>query len=756
MSKQTKLNRKAPKAKIDPHWWISLNSLVTLDWSNHYSWRVDRHTLVKDTLRVKERDYDVRFLDPLSDDHSMLELHKGDHCYIVPIKEMDALTGQQRCVLVRKEHRFHKGRMYLIAAEPPGIGFIKEDAPSQLVHIIGGVDIKVAEHEPHIIGIVEAVLVADVPVPPKAETPPEPVTSPTPPVSPPVEPPIPRPLGSPPASLSLESPLRPSEPPPASPPVEPPTLPESQVIPPPKIVWIIPPDDQLLGAIDLLNQVKGLHADTAEDLNTVQSLFYSYLREKYRLEIIPIVPNKTKFDATLGHYATGVSRFTTIADGIITAIQRDGYTSDGKVVREAHVVINRQPTRIVRLNKLACMHPGRFYAEMYAPQDAMLEEVFNEAAGQVNAIDLLYAWLAIYLQSDAATLNRLASRLEEEADSETAIHDALNQVSKALHLVILRHGPQLYVRMNGEAKALDLMNRLLKREASNRDKTDYYLSSGPNWVSAELNRARSSAPYDMTQQAFVSIQNQFAINIFRLLDQLALPGIPHKYTNIRLAQKMGELDAKITPGFLTAKVIPYLNAVAEIQNILDQLRHQEPHELTIVSIKQGSVDIRLEMVEALKLIFEFIVPWRRKHAAKEAGLSEDEQSANIAKTKAETDATEALAAKTKQEVATLSSDDPLRQEEIRKQKIENERGQWELERDRDSYRRECIKWIWDMLKDIYGIDQKDCPHEKRTEIADKLLMQLDYLKGSDLLLVSTLSLDEDNIANLKRDNDEAN
>jgi hypothetical protein len=103
----------------------------------------------------------------------------------------------------------------------------------------------------------------------------------------------------------------------------------------------------------------------------------------------------------------------------------------------------------------------------------------------------------------------------------------------------------------------------------------------------------------------------------------------------------------------------------------------------------------------------------------------------------------------------LSNDDPLRQEEIRKQRIANERSLWELERDRDLYTRDRIKWTWDMLKDIYGIDQTDCSHEQRIEIANKLLQLLDYLKGSDLLPESTASSGGSTIKSLEKDNDEA-
>jgi len=77
----------------------------------------------------------------------------------------------------------------------------------------------------------------------------------------------------------------------------------------------------------------------------------------------------------------------------------------------------------------------------------------------------------------------------------------------------------------------------------------------------------------------------------------------------------GEKAGGLTPRNLSTGVSPFLNAISDIQHIIDEILKQQPHEIQIKEIKQYSpISVSLDGAsEAIGLIKDTVVPWRRKH-----------------------------------------------------------------------------------------------------------------------------------------------
>ncbi len=101
-------------------------------------------------------------------------------------------------------------------------------------------------------------------------------------------------------------------------------------------------DEDLLDCIDAITAAANARRQTDAGLAAVYKKFSNYLRSKYNLQVIPITPRQTRFDPMAGHYAVEARSNRQLADGVILRVERNGYTRNGQVVREAHVVVNQR------------------------------------------------------------------------------------------------------------------------------------------------------------------------------------------------------------------------------------------------------------------------------------------------------------------------------------------------------------------------------------------------------------------------------
>lgn len=175
---------------------------------------------------------------------------------------------------------------------------------------------------------------------------------------------------------------------------------------------------------------------------------------------------------------------------------------------------------------------------------------------------------------------------------------------------------------------------------------------------------------------------------------------------------------KLTPEYLKTQIIPYLQAIFEFQYVIDEINDRSPHDIRLVSISQNSpVSISLEgATEAIKLIKESVIPWRRKHAEMLAALVESEKLAEIEIRKAEIKEKHARAEKESAEAAKQRA-------EVERMNIENEKLRLKLYRAKIQLGIEILTQISPTLSET-----------ERVSFLIRLLPSLDTLTSSELTL----------------------
>lgn len=131
----------------------------------------------------------------------------------------------------------------------------------------------------------------------------------------------------------------------------------------------------------------------------------------------------------------------------------------------------------------------------------------------------------------------------------------------------------------------------------------------------------------------------------------------------------------LTPDILETQVSPYLSAIAKLQNLVSTVRKHRPYPVTIKAIRQSSpVSVSLSAAaDAIQIVRDSLVPWRKRHAEKMAQLLEQEKQADIESKKAEILEKRAHAERERVEAKK-------QREEAERLKLENEKLRLELQR----------------------------------------------------------------------------
>jgi hypothetical protein len=145
---------------------------------------------------------------------------------------------------------------------------------------------------------------------------------------------------------------------------------------------------------------------------------------------------------------------------------------------------------------------------------------------------------------------------------------------------------------------------------------------------------------------------------------------------------------KLSPQYLMTSIGPFLNALVQIQQIVNETKKKPSQEIAIKSIQQHSpISVSLDgAADAIQLVQETVIPWRRKHAETMSRLLEQEKQAEIESKKAEILEKRAHAEKDRVEAS--------------KQRIEAEKLKLENEKLRLELHREKIQLVIDMLNQI--------------------------------------------------------
>ena len=185
-------------------------------------------------------------------------------------------------------------------------------------------------------------------------------------------------------------------------------------------------------------------------------------------------------------------------------------------------------------------------------------------------------------------------------------------------------------------------------------------------------------------------------NISIILTDTSLPNIPN-----------------LTPEYLSNIIVPYLNSIIELQQLIDTIKRQKPITVNIRDIKRNSpISVSLDGAsEAIQLIKDTVVPWRRKHAETMARLLEQEKLVDIESKKAEVLEKRAIANKEREQASKV--------------KLETEKLQFELQQAK-------LKLAIEMLDNI----SRNLSQAEKEISTKKLLTILDTLAFGRLDMVS--------------------
>lgn len=183
-------------------------------------------------------------------------------------------------------------------------------------------------------------------------------------------------------------------------------------------------------------------------------------------------------------------------------------------------------------------------------------------------------------------------------------------------------------------------------------------------------------------------------------------------------------DSNLTADFFRYELLPYLEAVQEIQDIIDDINGEDHHPIEIIRIAKGSVNVGLiGGEEVIKIIREEITPWRREHAKQMAELERRSKKLAIEMERAEIHATNARKAKDVGETEKLEAEAALIRAQVRHQEIENDKLELLLQKDKLELAIQILERIAPDLTD-----------EQRLEYFSRMFGPLDQLLSSKLEL----------------------
>lgn len=189
---------------------------------------------------------------------------------------------------------------------------------------------------------------------------------------------------------------------------------------------------------------------------------------------------------------------------------------------------------------------------------------------------------------------------------------------------------------------------------------------------------------------------------------------PNHVNNADYIVFSGSDDWRITPEFLLLTITPYLTALANIQRVINQTQKKTDQGIYISLIKQSSpISVSLDGAsEAVQVVREMAIPWRRKHAETMARLAEQEKQIEIEKGRAAVLVSHMDAAKVR--------------EEIKRIELENEKLQLELEHARIQHAQDVLDTFAPHLSEF-----------ERISLLIKLVPSLGEVISSKLEMTST-------------------
>lgn len=181
-------------------------------------------------------------------------------------------------------------------------------------------------------------------------------------------------------------------------------------------------------------------------------------------------------------------------------------------------------------------------------------------------------------------------------------------------------------------------------------------------------------------------------------------------------------EQRFTSKFLHRYFSPYIEALSDLQRIIDEVSDNPISEIKINSIKKyNPFNVNIEgTVKAAEFIREIIVPWRRKHAKAMAKLEEQQKIIEIEASKSEIEKT--------------------RLENTEKHKLELERIKLENEKLRLELQESKINLALGMIESL----APDMNQSEKIKYVIELLRPLGVIVNNPLFLESPNEEDEEN------------
>ena len=133
----------------------------------------------------------------------------------------------------------------------------------------------------------------------------------------------------------------------------------------------------------------------------------------------------------------------------------------------------------------------------------------------------------------------------------------------------------------------------------------------------------------------------------------AIPQRVFRLPKVKLSSDTGEFI--LTQNTLSTAIVPFVNAMSDLQRVIDLTKERPFSVVRIQSIRQNSpVGVALDGVaDALRLFIDVLVPWRRDHARQMAKLEEEAERLQIEMTQASVLEKRAVAEKSRQEAKRI-------------------------------------------------------------------------------------------------------
>jgi hypothetical protein len=174
--------------------------------------------------------------------------------------------------------------------------------------------------------------------------------------------------------------------------------------------------------------------------------------------------------------------------------------------------------------------------------------------------------------------------------------------------------------------------------------------------------------------------------------------------------------------YLSKYILPYINAISELNSVIDEINGRSPTNIEILAIRKGSVtvDITGGIRDTFELIFDNIVPWRRENHKKLKQAEAEQKEADAKKAHATIEG----------ETEKIEAEAELLRAQVEKQKLENQKTQLEI-----------MKLTIDMLKQI----APNLTEERRLLYAMKLYDPVKLIALSPLELTDVKNIEGDEI-----------